>query len=252
MLLEYEPWSLFSNYKLGLQSYQGTWSDPRSSAWCHIQKSHFLVLGTSLQFFGIDFKPKTFWCGKLAITSRKTIYRPYLSLKQPHLAQNRGANAIPDSPRTNSNLKYVDLVKFIWNHRYMILLTCYYRNVYKIATLKKTHSDWSNPVHYNSTMHAAYVTRVHYISTYARNLRQQWFCSLRNLTKFHGDMFSGMFNSCTIHSVLINLNRAQDAKKVNCLNFKKFFQPCISLLEMISILVDSFHWLSSKFWTNRI
>ena len=35
-----------------------------------------------------------------------------------------------------------------------------------------------------------------------------------------------MFNSCTIHSVQINLNRPQDAKKVN---FKKFFQLCVSL-----------------------
>ena len=78
------------------------------------------------------------------------------------------------------------------------------------------------------------------LSTYARNLRQQGFCSLRNLTKFHGEMFSRMFNSCTIHSVQINSNR----KKVNCLNFKKFFQLCVSLLEMISILVDSFRFLS--------
>ena len=37
----------------------------------------------------------------------------------------------------------------------------------------KKHCDWSNRVHYNSTMHAAYVTRVHYVSTLARNLRQQ-------------------------------------------------------------------------------
>ena len=32
-------------------------------------------------------------------------------------------------------------------------------------------------------------------------------------------------------------------KKVNSLNFKKFFQLCIWLLEMISILVDSFRFL---------
>ena len=31
-------------------------------------------------------------------------------------------------------------------------------------------------------------------------------------TMIHGEMFSGMFNSCTIHSVQINLNRPQDAK----------------------------------------
>ena len=32
-------------------------------------------------------------------------------------------------------------------------------------------------------------------------------------TMIHGEMFSGMFNSCTIHSVQINLNRPQDAKR---------------------------------------
>ena len=36
-------------------------------------------------------------------------------------------------------------------------------------------------------------------------------------------------------------------KKVNCLNFKKFFQLCVSLLEMISILFYSCSWLLSKF-----
>ena len=30
----------------------------------------------------------------------------------------------------------------------------------------------------------SYIIRVHYISTYTRNLRQQWFCSLQNLRKF--------------------------------------------------------------------
>ena len=48
-------------------------------------------------------------------------------------------------------------------------------------------------------------------SPYARNLCQPWFCSLRNLTKFHGEVFSGMFNSCTIHSGQINFNRPKDA-----------------------------------------
>ena len=33
---------------------------------------------------------------------------------------------------------------------------------------------------------------------------------------------------------------ASRRKKVNCLNVKKFFQLCVSILEMISILVDSF------------
>ena len=75
----------------------------------------------------------------------------------------------------------------------------------------KKHCDWSNQVHYNSTMHAAYVTRVHYISTYAPNLRQQLFCS--DDVKFHEEMFSGMFNSYKVHSVQINLNRPQEAKK---------------------------------------
>ena len=41
------------------------------------------------------------------------------------------------------------------------------RNI-KQPRLKK-HCDWSNRVHYNSTVHAAYVTRVHQLSTYARN-----------------------------------------------------------------------------------
>ena len=64
-------------------------------------------------------------------------------------------------------------------------------------------------------------------------------------TMIHSDILSGMFNSCTIHSVKINLNRPQDkTQKVNCLNFRKFFQLCISLLEMISIIVDSFRFLS--------
>ena len=31
-------------------------------------------------------------------------------------------------------------------------------------------------------------------------------------TMIHGEMLRGMFNSCTIHSVQINLNRPQDAK----------------------------------------
>ena len=55
-------------------------------------------------------------------------------------------------------------------------------------------------------------------------------------------MFSGMFNSCAIHSVQINLNQPQDAKsKLFELYIKKFFQLGISLLEVIiiSILVDS-------------
>ena len=34
---------------------------------------------------------------------------------------------------------------------------------------------------------------------------------------------------------------ASRRKKVNCLNFKIFFQLCISLLEMISILVNGCH-----------
>ena len=38
------------------------------------------------------------------------------------------------------------------------------------------------------------------------------------------------------------LESASRSKKVNCLNFKQFFQ--LSLLEMISILVDSFRFLS--------
>ena len=80
---------------------------------------------------------------------------------------------------------------------YFFFLNC------KIATFKKN-CDWSNRVHYNSIMHAAYVTRVHYISTCARNLRQQGFCSLRNLTRFHGEMFSDMFYVCTMHSLQIN------------------------------------------------
>ena len=63
----------------------------------------------------------------------------------------------------------------------------------------------------------------------------------------YGEMFSGMFNSGTIHSVQIKFNRPQGAKKVNCLNFIKFFQHFISLLEMISILFDSCHWFSPKF-----
>ena len=61
-------------------------------------------------------------------------------------------------------------------------------------------------------------------------------------TMIHSDILSGMFNSCTIHSVKINLNRPQDkTQKVNCLNFRKFLQLCISLLEMISILVIGCH-----------
>ena len=59
--------------------------------------------------------------------------------------------------------------------------------------------------------------------------------------KFHGEMFSGMFNSCTINSMQLNLNLKTQKLKVNCLNFKKFFQRCISLLEMISILVIGCH-----------
>ena len=37
---------------------------------------------------------------------------------------------------------------------------------------------------------------------------------------------------------------ASRRKKVNCWNFKKFFQLCVSLLGMISILVDSYRFLS--------
>ena len=51
--------------------------------------------------------------------------------------------------------------------------------IIKEPRLKK-HWDWPNRIHCNSTMHAAYVTRVHYMSTYACNLRQKWFSSLKN------------------------------------------------------------------------
>ena len=53
----------------------------------------------------------------------------------------------------------------------------------------------------------------------------------------YGEMFSGMFNSCTIHSVQIKLNRPQDGNNVNCFN-RNSFNFLFSLLEMISILFD--------------
>ena len=45
------------------------------------------------------------------------------------------------------------------------------------------HWDWSNRALYDSTMHAAYVTRVHYNSTYARKPCQS-FLSLKILRRF--------------------------------------------------------------------
>ena len=45
------------------------------------------------------------------------------------------------------------------------------------------HCDWSSRVLYNSTMHAAYVTSVHYNSTYARKPCQS-FLSLKILRRF--------------------------------------------------------------------
>ena len=52
--------------------------------------------------------------------------------------------------------------------------------------------------------------------------------------------------ACSTHNTFgaDKFESASRRKKINCLNFKKFFQLCISLLEMISILVDSFRFLS--------
>ena len=63
-------------------------------------------------------------------------------------------------------------------------------------------------------------------------------------TMIHGEMFSGMFNSC-MHNTFgaDKFKSTSRSKKVNCLNFK-FFQLCVLLLEMISILVDFFRFLS--------
>ena len=52
--------------------------------------------------------------------------------------------------------------------------------------------------------------------------------SRRNVQLLHNTFGADKFES------------ASRRKKVKCLNFKKFFQLCVSLLEMISILVDSF------------
>ena len=58
-------------------------------------------------------------------------------------------------------------------------------------------------------------------------------------------MFSGMFNSCTIHSVQINLNRPQDAKKVNYTNVKDSFnfafRDDFDSCRFFSILVNGCH-----------
>ena len=58
-------------------------------------------------------------------------------------------------------------------------------------------------------------------------------------------MFGDMFNKLLQKTFgAVKFESALRRKKVNSLNFKKFFQLCIWLLEMISILVDSFRFLS--------
>ena len=110
---------------------------------------------------------------------------------------------------------------FIQIHIFLILL-------YKIATFKK-HCDWSNRVHLNSIIHAAYVTRVHCRTRYARNLLQQWFCSLQNLTK----TFSGRHYACKFNknlSYLIQIFDLNIAIAMCWLFYKRNKKNCSSCI----------------------
>ena len=103
------------------------------------------------------------------------------------------------------------------------------------------HCDWSNRVHYNSIMHAATshacIISQHMHATYVNSDFESDKISRRNVQRhvqlLHNTLGADKFESAS-----------RRKKKVNCLNFTKFFQLCVSLLEMISILVDCFRFLS--------
>ena len=125
-----------------------------------------------------------------------------------------------------------------------IIQSCYVqktarRNIIKQPRLEK-HCDWSNRVHHNSTItqptsHACIISQ-HMHATYVNSDFESDKISRRNVQRhvqlLHNTLGADKFES------------ASRRKKVNCLNFTKFFQLCVSLLEMISILVDCFRFLS--------